>query len=147
MSIPLRAAPTSLRRPAQPSVARREALRAYTALALMSDCRARIEEWLDLADQCNVAEALAIMGKVDSSTVQPKVDAAVAGLVIARRCPDGMMQMGPAIVAMREVVSVVDDALQRFSVQTITEATNLVRSRIYAAKADPGVTVVGGRQR
>ena len=63
-------------------------------------------------------------------------------MVVARRCPDGMMQMGQAIAAMREVVSVVDDALQRFSVQTIAEAMNLVRSRISAAKADPGVTVV-----
>ena len=142
MSIQHRAAPQSLRRPAQPIVVRREALRAYTALALMSDCQARIEEWLDLADQCNVAEALGAMGKVDAQTVQPKVDAAIAGLVVARRCPDGMMQMGQAIAAMREVVSVVDDALQRFSVQTIAEAMNLVRSRISAAKADPGVTVV-----
>ena len=144
ISIPLRATPQALRKPTHPIVARREALRAYTALALMAECKARCEEWVDLADQCNVAEALASMGKIDSETAQPKIAAAIAGLVVAIRCPDGMMQMGPAIAAMREVVSMVDDALQRFSVQTLTDAMALVRSRIYAAKADPSVTVVEG---
>lgn len=142
MGIQLRHTPQALRRPPQPIVARREALRAYTALALMAECKAGLAEWRDLADQCNVAEALAIMGKLDAAEVQPKIDAAIAGLVVASRCPEGMMQMGAAIASMREVVCMVDGALQRFSVQTLAEAMELVRSRIYAAKADPGVTVV-----
>lgn len=134
------------RRPVHALKANRVALRAYTALAMMADGTARREEWLDLADSCNIVEALVQLGKYDAASVRPLVDAAVAGLVVAMRCPAGMMRMGPAIKAMAEVVGLHDEAVCKFSQDTLRQAFEAVCERIYSAKAahDPGVTVVEG---
>lgn len=132
------------RRPVHALAANRVALRAYTALAMMAEGTARREEWLDLADSANIVGALIELGKYDSATAKPLVDAAVAGLVVAMRCPQGMMRMGPAIKAMAEVVSLHDEAVSKFSQDTLRKAFDLVCERIYSAKTDPGVTVVEG---
>lgn len=134
------------RRPVPALAANRVALRAYTALAMMSEGTARREEWLDLADSANIVEALIDMGKFDHASVRPVVDAAVAGLVVAMRCPQGMMRMGPAIQAMREVVGLHDEAVSKFAQDTLHRAFQHVCDRIYTAQAanDPGVTVVEG---
>jgi hypothetical protein len=134
------------RRPVPALKANRVALRAYTALAMMSAGSARREEWLDLADSANIVEALIDMGKFDDASVRPSVDAAVAGLVVAMRCPAGMMRMGSAIKAMAEVVSLHDEAVSKFAQDTLRQAFEAVCERIYTAKAasDPGVMVVDG---
>lgn len=133
------------RRPVHALAANRVALRAYTALAMMAAGTARREEWLDLADSANIVEALIELGKYDEGA-RPLVDAAVAGLVVAMRCPQGMMRMGPAISAMCEVVGLHDEAVSKFSQDTLRRAFDLVCERIYTARAanDPGVTVVEG---
>lgn len=133
------------RRPVHALAANRVALRAYTALAMMAAGTARREEWLDLADSANIVEALIELGKYDEGA-RPLVDAAVAGLVVALRCPQGMMRMGPAIQAMREVVSLHDEAVAKFSQDTLRRAFELVCDRVFSARAesDPGVLVVEG---
>jgi len=132
------------RRPVHALAANRVALRAYTALAMMAAGTARREEWLDLADSANIVEALIELGKFESTSVRPTVDAAVAGLIVAMRCPGGMMRMGPAIKAMSEVVSLHDDAVSKFSQDTLRRAFDLVCERVYTAKADPRAVVIDG---
>ena len=113
---------------------------------MMSAGTARREEWLDLADSANIVEALIDLGKYDAASVRPNVEAAVAGLVVAMRCPQGMMRMGPALQAMREVVSLHGEAVCKFSQDTLRRAFEAVCDRIYTAKAanDPGVVMVDG---
>lgn len=134
------------RRPVHALAANRVALRAYTALAMMAEGTARREEWLDLADSANIVEAMVEMGKFDEQSVRPIVDAAVAGLVVAMRCPAGMMRMGQAIQAMSEVVRLHDEAVAKFSQETLRRAFEIVCERVFSARAekDPGVTVVEG---
>ena len=113
---------------------RMEALRVYTALAAMCNGTARREEWQDCADSVNMVEALATMGKYNPVEVTPLVTAAIAGLLVAMKCPDGMMRMGAAAtLALRTLVTLYDEALGKFARATMYEAWMLVVRRI----ADP----------
>lgn len=146
MNAMIRLSPANARRPVHALHANYVALRAFTALAMMVKGNARREEWLELADSCNTVEALVSMGKYDEASVRPQVDAAIQGLVVAIRCPDGMKRMGPAIQAMREVVTLHDEAICKFSSGTMAEAYRLVVERTCSAQvdSDPSVTVVRG---
>ncbi len=113
------------------------ALTAYTALAEMCNGTARREEWQDLASSVNVVEALACMGKLPEAEVSPAVQLAIEGLMVAIKCPDGMMRMGPAAtLAMRQIVTWHDDAIGKFSRLTLWEAWEMVQQRIADPKAN-----------
>ena len=110
---------------------KRVALRAYTALVEMANGTARREEWHDLADSVNIVEALSTMGKYDAAIVDPLVRQAIAGLMVAIKCPDGMMCMGAAAtLAMRTLVTMHDEAIAKFSIGTMYEANALVLAKI-----------------
>jgi len=111
---------------------KRVALRAYTALAEMCNGTARREEWLDLADSVNVVEALRAIGKIDHDDVDVAVQSAIDGLMVAIKCPDGMMRMGQAATyAMRQLVTWHDEAIGKLSRGTMFEALDLVHQRIH----------------
>lgn len=110
----------------------RVALRFYTALAEMVNGTARREEWSDLADSCNVVEALGTLGKYDAAVVAPLTQQCIEGLMVAIKCPDGMMRMGAtATRAMCQVVALHDDAIAKFSRGSLYDAWELVQQRIY----------------
>lgn len=146
MNAMIRMHTANARRPVHTMHANYVALRAFTALAMMSSGTARREEWLDLADSCNTVEALVEMGKYDGASVRPHVDAAIQGLVVAMRCPDGMKRMGAALQPMREVVTLLDAAICKFSSATMAEAYRVVVEKTCRARAEDGsgVTVVYG---
>lgn len=140
----LRIANPGLRRPIPALEANRVSLRAWTALDFMARGTARKEEWLDMADSCNVVEALVEMGKYDEGSVRPHVDAAIQGLIVAMKCPPGMMRVGSALPALREVVTLYDEAVSKFSSGTMEQARQMVIEKCYGAKSsnDPTLTVV-----
>ena len=114
-----------------------EALRVYTALAEMCNGTARREEWQDCADSVNMVEALATLGKCERAEVTPLVDTAIAGLMVAIKCPDGLMRMGAAAtLALRTLVTMYDEALGKFARATMYEAWMLVLNRIADPKAN-----------
>ena len=124
---------------------RMEALRVYTALAAMCNGTARREEWQDCADCVNMVEALAAMGKYNSTEVTPLVTAAIAGLMVAIKCPDGMMRMGAAAtLALRTLVTMYDEALGDFSQATMHTAWRLAVRQIDAPTASEsgGISMV-----
>lgn len=133
-----------LRRPIAALDANRLALRAWTAIDLMARGAARMEEWCDMADACNLVEALVEMEKYEATSVRPHVDAAIQGLVVAMKCPPGMMRVGSAMPALREVVTLYDDAICKFSAATMEDARRLVIEKCFGAKSrsDPTLTVV-----
>ena len=59
----------------------------------------------------NLVEALVEIGKYEATSVRPHVDAAIQGLVVGMKCPPGMMRIGSAMPALREVVTLYDDAV------------------------------------
>ena len=124
----------------------RVALRAYTALAELCKGTARTEELEDLTDSANVVEALATMGKFDAVAVSIWMNAAIIGFEVAVRCPDGMMRMGKdATWAMRNLVTMHDVAISKFSQGTMLEAWALVINKIRdpSSCAANGLIVVG----
>lgn len=132
---------SALRRPVHAVEHKRVALRFYTALAEMVNGTARREEWLDLSDSVNIVDALGVMGKYELTEVRPHVDAAIDGLMVAIKCPSGMMRMGAASTyAMRHVVTLHDEAIARFSAMTMREAWEMVVQKI----ADPRSTAETG---
>lgn len=125
---------------------RRVALRAYTALAELCNGTARMEELEDLTDSANVVEALATMGKFDAVAVSIWMTAAIVGFDVAVRCPTGMMRMGKdATWAMRNLVTMHDVAISKFSQGTMLEAWALVINKIRdpSSCAANGLIVVG----
>ena len=104
----------------------------------------RKEEWHQMADCCNLVEALVEIGKYEATSVRPHVDAAIQGLVVAMKCPPGMMRVGSAMPALREVVTLYDDAVCKFSAATMEDARRLVIEKCFGAKSrsDPTLTVV-----
>lgn len=119
---------------------RMEALRVYTALAAMCNGTARREEWQDCADCVNMVEALATQGNYKAADVAPLVTAAIAGLMVAIKCPDGMMRMGAAAtLALRTLVTLYDDALGEFAPATMYAAWRLVVRQIDAPTASGGM--------
>jgi hypothetical protein len=129
------------RKPASPQQHQRVALRAYTALAELCNGTARMEELEDLADSANVVEALAAMGKFDAGEITPWMDAAVIGFSVALKCPPGMMRMGKdATWAMRNLVTRHDEAMGKFSQQTMLDAWAMVIVKM----ADPKATLADG---
>lgn len=133
-----------LRRPIAALVANRLPLRAWTALDTFVRGTGRMEEWSDMADACNLVEALVEMGRYEATSVRPHVDAAIQGLVVAMKCPPGMMRVGSAMPALREVVTLYDDAICKFSAATMEDARRLVIETCFGAKSrsDPTLTVV-----
>lgn len=124
----------------------RVALRAYTALSELCNGTARMEELEDLTDSANVVEALATMGKFDAVAVSIWMTAAIVGFDVAVRCPAGMMRMGKeATWAMRNLVSLHDQAIGKFSQGTMLEAWALVINKIRdpSSCAANGLIVVG----
>lgn len=125
---------------------RNVALRAYLALAELCNGTARMEELEDLTDSANVVEALATMGKFDAVAVSIWMNAAIIGFEVAVRCPDGMMRMGKdATWAMRNLVTMHDVAISKFSQGTMLEAWALVINKIRdpSSCAANGLIVVG----
>lgn len=115
---------------------RMEALRVYTALAAMCNGTARREEWQDCADCVNMVEALTMQGNYKVADVAPLVTAAIAGLMVAIKCPDGMMRMcAAATLALRTLVTLYDDALGEFAPATMYAAWRLVVRQIDAPTA------------
>lgn len=117
------------------------ALAAYTALAEMCNGTARREEWQDLADSLNVVEALAVMGRLPSGVTAEQVaettQLAIDGLMVAIKCPDGMMRMGQkATYAMRQIVTWNDEAIGKYSRMSLYEAWEMVQKRVADPKAD-----------
>ena len=135
------------RRPTPVLEHRRVALRIFTALAEMSAMRAGKAEWSDLADSCNVVEALSELGKFDADQVVPVLNAAKDGLKVAIKCADGQMRMrGDKLQALRRVVSLHDEAVGKFSLATMFEAERRVIATVRRVMAgdETGVTVVYG---
>lgn len=138
---------TTLRRPMTTTQHRVAALRVYTALAEMSRARARRAEWLDLADSCNVVEALVGLGKIDAERTNPMLEAAKDGLIVAMKCIDGQMRMGrDHLLALQHVVTLHDDAIAKFSLATMFEAERIVVATVRRVMSgdEDGVTVVNG---
>lgn len=120
---------------------KRVALRAYTALSELCNGTARLEELEDLTDSANIVEALATMGKFDAAAVAIWMTAAIEGFQVAVKCPPGMMRMGKdATWAMRNLVSMHDDAISKFSQQTMVDAWALVINKI----RDPSACAANG---
>lgn len=135
----------ALRKPVHAVEHKRVALRFYTALAEMVNGTARVEEFQDLCDSVNIVDALGAMGKYELTEVRPHVDAAIAGLCVAIKCPSGMMRMGAAsTLALRHVVTLHDEAIGKFSHMTMREAWELVVQKIAdpRASAETGLVVV-----
>jgi hypothetical protein len=88
--------------------------------------RAGGEEWRDLVDAINVVRALCELGKLDEPRYGPHVTCALGAMVEASRA---LKMIGPAtmdaqaLIALREVVTAYDDAIERFAAQTISAAT------------------------
>lgn len=135
---------TTLARKPLPSMEhQKSALRAYTALAEMCNGTARLEEYEDLCVSVNIVEALGTMERYDPVKVAPLVDAAIAGLVVAIKCPSGMMRMGAhATRSLREIVSMHDEAISKFGRGTIYLAMELVRKKIAEGENAEGLIVV-----
>lgn len=137
MNAMIRLNPAVKRKPVDLGEHKRVALRAHTALAEMINGTARIEEWQDLSESVNIVEALRILEKVPAEGLEAAVQAAIDGLMVAIKCPNGMMRMGAAsTAAMRHVVTLHDDAVGRLSRGTLYEALELVTRRIYDPAAD-----------
>jgi hypothetical protein len=127
----IRLNPANARRRVPMTEHKRVALRAYTALAEMCNGTARRDEWQDLSESVNVVEALSVMGKYDKAVVDPLVSQAIAGLMVAIKCPDGLMSMGAAAtLAMRTLVTMHDEAIAKFSVGTMYSAHEMVLAKI-----------------
>ena len=133
------------RKTVPPQEHKRVALRMHTALAVFLAGVGTREEWADIADSVNIVEALATMGKLDPTEVGPLVTSATAGLVVAAKCPPGMMAFGQdAAAAARRIVCLHDEAIGKYSAATMYEASHLVLSKIaeQVTNADNGVIVV-----
>ena len=136
-----------MRRPTPVLEHSRVALRIFTALAEMCAERARVAEWRDLADSCNVVEALVELGKYEAAKVTPLLDAAKDGLQVAIKCADGQMRMRhDQLAALRQVVTLHDEAIGKFSLGTMFEAERRVVATVRRVMAgdETGVTVVQG---
>jgi hypothetical protein len=113
----------------------RRGLRVFTALHEMSLGRARSEEWRDLADVLNIVKALCALGKLDAHRYSPQLKCVMDGMIEASHCANGQIRMGAAeLVALREMVTVYDDAIGRFAAQTISVATARVMLTIANAR-------------
>lgn len=129
---------TTRRLPVPPGEHRRVALRAYTALAEMCNGTARREEWIDLSENVNIVEALRAMDCLPDDEVPPAIQLAIDGLMVAIKCPDGMMRMGQASTyAMRQIVTWHDEAIGKFSRGTMYAAAEMVNARISDPKGGP----------
>lgn len=127
------------RMPMPPDVHRLAALRTHTALAEMRNGTAREEEWIDLSQCVNIVEALGTMGKLDHGSVGPLVNKAIDGLRVAFKCIDGQMMMGAKnghIQALTQIVAIHDEAIGKFSRDTIYEAGEMVKARILDPSSD-----------
>lgn len=117
----------AMRRPTPLTEHRKTALRAHTALAEMCGDRAGVAEWRDLADSCNMVEALVELGKYEAGKVMPLLESAKDGLVVAMKCAEGQMRMsGEHLLALRGVVTLHDQAIGKFSIGTMLEAQAIV---------------------
>jgi hypothetical protein len=136
---------SALRRPASSTKHRIAALRIYTALAEMSKASARREEWCEVADSCNIVEALVDLGKYEAEKVNPMLASAKDGLIVAMKCADGQMRMGTEqLLALRHIVTLHDEAIEKFSLATMFEAERRVVATVRRVMAgdEEGVTVV-----
>lgn len=126
------------KKPVPPMEHRAAALCMWTALAEMVNGTARREEWTDLANCLNVVEALRAMGRIAGEDLETHIQRGIDGLMVAIKCPDGMMRMGKdAMFSMRHIVTLHDDAIGRYSRQTLYDAHDLVVKRIADPKAGP----------
>lgn len=121
------------------------ALANFTALAEMCNGTARREEWVDLSNSLNVVEALATMGRfpagVTGEEVAETTQLAIDGLMVAIKCPDGLMRMSAkATFAMRQIVSWHDEHIGKLARATLYDAWELVQKRI----ADPNANASNG---
>jgi hypothetical protein len=136
---------SSMRRTTPVGEHKRVALRIYTALAEMCAERARESEWRDLADCCNIVEALVELGKYEAEKVVPHLELAKAGLVVAMKCADGQMRMGrEQLMALRHIVTLHDEAIAKFSIATMFEADLRVISTVRRVLGgdEAGATIV-----
>lgn len=130
------------RRPVTFGECLRETLRAHTALAMFLAGMGRRSEWQDLADACNIVEALHDMGKIDEVGVH-WVRKSIDELVTLAHEPDGAMTPENPL-PLKRVVTLYDYALARFSRATLDEARVRVITKVRMASLNPeaGLTVV-----
>lgn len=76
-------------------------------------------EWRDLADAINTVETLAVnLGKLVPGEVMPTVNAAIAAMVVASKrylAGQGMRVDGPGLQALRDVVAIYGECLERLT--------------------------------
>lgn len=143
--MPIRLSQYNAKRIVPPGEHRRVALRSHTALAEFLKGAGTRSEWQDIADSVNIVEALGTMGKLDAAVVGPLVNTCMDGMVVAMKCPPGMMGFGPdAAAAARRIICLHDEAIGKFSSATMYEAWHLVLSKIAdkTANAETGLIVV-----
>ncbi len=71
------------------------------------------------------------MGKLPKEEVEPHVRSAIDGLLVAIKCPDGMMRMGQkSTFSMRHIVTLHDQAIGKFGRGTMYSAWELVLERV-----------------
>jgi hypothetical protein len=129
------------RTPASAAERRRIMLRVYSALWMMRDGTAGREEWCDCADALNICEELANRSKAPMPERIVRAQAHMA-LAMENWHRTGRMTMQPeGVEIMQQIAGMYDEALARFSRQTMAEAAAGVVMRI-AAGRKAGVQVV-----
>ncbi|MBW8832169.1 MAG: hypothetical protein JF606_22700 [Burkholderiales bacterium] len=89
----------------------------------------------DLADALNIVSALCDLDKLNVPQVKPLIELAADAMVDAATCESGQIRMGEAeFLALREVVTIYDSAIGRFSAQTISAATAHVVLKVARAR-------------
>jgi len=125
----------------------RVAFRIHTALREMGAGRAGVQEFRDLCDAVNVIEVLCDMGKLPGTGLRATVRTAQMGMEQAaeRIRADGRSGVNPEqFEALRAIVAAYDEAMGRFSGETMERASAEVTARIIEQTRNPanGVEVV-----
>jgi hypothetical protein len=120
----------------------RRALRAWTAAHEMLNGTAGRAEWDDLADCINIVEALHDMGKLPAETMHWVVGA-IDGMTFAVKNPNGQMRMhATQMVCLRNVITIYDESVGKFSRGTILDAQKRVVAKIALSRMDPNSDLV-----
>jgi hypothetical protein len=143
--------PLLLLKPAPKSERDAVMLRFLTALeTVASGDHPGEQEWRDLADAVNTVETLALkLGKLVPDEVMPVVNAAIAAMVLASRrylAGQGMRVDGPGLQALRDVVAIYGECMERLTgremavarYETIKRMEALLRRRA----SDPDAKVI-----
>lgn len=123
---------------------RRVALRVHTALAMMIQGAATLEEWRDICDAINITEALCDIGKMAPELHAEQLATSTESM--AEAFEDfrdlGRMRMSDrALDALKHVVGAYDLAIGRFSQETLASAHMHFAIKVASARAKPDPTV------